>query len=155
MDNAVQEKYPVVIVAEGIEQEALTPVIRNKLRGALKAAAIKAPAFGERKSHYLDDIAILTGGSRLNIETQILNELRHSSSYCMYFAATVVRDEMGIVLYDVGKEVLGTATKVVITKDSTLIVTDGSTREAVEKRVSQIQKLVEVHPTSLGTLLCC
>ncbi|TQD93169.1 hypothetical protein C1H46_021262 [Malus baccata] len=118
LDNAVQEKYPVVIVAEGIEQEALTPVIRNKLRGALKAAAIKAPAFGERKSHYLDDIAILTG-------------------------ATVVRDEMGIVLYDVGKEVLGTATKVVITKDSTLIVTDGSTREAVEKRVSQIQKLVE------------
>lgn len=73
----------------------------------------------------------------------------------MYFAATVVRDEMGIVLYDVGKEVLGTATKVVITKESTLIVTDGSTREAVEKRVSQIQKLVEVHPTSLGTLLCC
>ncbi|CAN6550362.1 unnamed protein product [Malus baccata var. baccata] len=118
LDNAVQEKYPVVIVAEGIEQEALTPVIRNKLRGALKAAAIKAPAFGERKSHYLDDIAILTG-------------------------ATVVRDEMGIVLYDVGKEVLGTATKVVITKYSTLIVTDGSTREAVEKRVSQIQKLVE------------
>ncbi|KAM0986996.1 hypothetical protein ACFX2G_011368 [Malus domestica] len=118
LDNAVQEKYPVVIVAEGIEQEALTPVIRNKLRGALKAAAIKAPAFGERKSHYLDDIAILTG-------------------------ATVVRDEMGIVLYDVGKEVLGTATKVMITKDSTLIVTDGSTREAVEKRVSQIQKLVE------------
>lgn len=79
LDNAVQEKYPVVIVAEGIEQEALTPVIRNKLRGALKAAAIKAPAFGERKSHYLDDIAILTGGSRLNIKTQILNELRHSS----------------------------------------------------------------------------
>ncbi|BFG16915.1 hypothetical protein CerSpe_031890 [Prunus speciosa] len=118
LDNAVQEKYPIVIVAEVIEQEALAPVIRNKLRGVLKAAAIKAPAFGERKSHYLDDIAILTGG-------------------------TVVRDEMGIILEDAGKEVLGTATKVVITKDSTLIVTDGSTREAVEKRVSQIQKLVE------------
>ncbi|XP_016652139.1 PREDICTED: chaperonin 60 subunit beta 4, chloroplastic isoform X2 [Prunus mume] len=118
LDNAVQEKYPMVIVAEGIEQEALAPVIRNKLRGVLKAAAIKAPAFGERKSHYLDDIAILTGG-------------------------TVVRDEMGIILEDAGKEVLGTATKVVITKDSTLIVTDGSTREAVEKRVSQIRKLVE------------
>lgn len=66
LDNAVKEKYPIVIVAEGIEQQALTPVIRNKLRGALKAVAIKAPAFGERKSHYLDDIAILTGGSRLN-----------------------------------------------------------------------------------------
>ncbi|GMP83024.1 hypothetical protein CsSME_00037100 [Camellia sinensis var. sinensis] len=63
LDNAVKEKYPIVIVAEGIEQEALAPIIRNKLRGVLKAAAIKAPAFGERKSHYLDDIAILTGGS--------------------------------------------------------------------------------------------
>lgn len=63
LDNAVKEKYPILIVAEGIEQEALAPVIRNKLRGVLKAAAIKAPAFGERKSHYLDDIAILTGGT--------------------------------------------------------------------------------------------
>lgn len=63
LDNAVKEKYPIVIVAEGIEQEALAPVIRNKLKGTLKAVAIKAPAFGERKSHYLDDIAILTGGS--------------------------------------------------------------------------------------------
>lgn len=64
LDNAVKEKYPVLIIAEEIEQAALTPVIRNKLRGALKAAAIKAPAFGERKSHYLDDIAVLTGGTR-------------------------------------------------------------------------------------------
>lgn len=63
LDNAVKEKYPIVIIAEGIEQEALAPVIRNKLRRVLKAAAIKAPAFGERKSQYLDDIAILTGGS--------------------------------------------------------------------------------------------
>ena len=65
LDNAVKEKYPIVILAEGIEPEALAPVIRNKLRGVLKAAAIKAPAFGERKSHYLDDIATLTGGRRL------------------------------------------------------------------------------------------
>ncbi|KAL5553572.1 hypothetical protein UlMin_040973 [Ulmus minor] len=118
LDNAVKEKYPIVIVAEGIEQEALAPVIRNKLKGVLKAAAIKAPAFGERKSHYLDDIAILTGG-------------------------TVIRDDMGLTLDKAGKEVLGTATKVVITKDSTLIVTDGSTRKAVEKRAAQIRKLVE------------
>lgn len=68
LDNAVKEKYPVLIVAEGIEQEALTPVIRNKLRGALKAVAIKAPAFGELKSHCLDDIAILTGGSHLDMD---------------------------------------------------------------------------------------
>ncbi|KAF9591963.1 hypothetical protein IFM89_010410 [Coptis chinensis] len=118
LDNAVKEKYPVVIIAEDIEKDALTPLIRNKLRGALKAVAIKAPAFGERKSHYLDDIAILTG-------------------------ATVVRDEMGLNLEKVGKEVLGTATKVVITKYSTLIVTDGSTQQAVNKRVAQIRNLVE------------
>lgn len=67
LDSAVKEEYPIVIVAEGIEQEALAPVIRNKLRGVLKAAAIKAPAFGERKSHYLDDIATLTGGRWLSI----------------------------------------------------------------------------------------
>ncbi|GMJ04579.1 chaperonin-60beta4 [Hibiscus trionum] len=118
LDSAVKEKYPIVIVAEEIEKEALAPVIRNKLKGVLKAAAIKAPAFGERKSHCLDDIAILTGG-------------------------TVVRDDMGLTLDRVGKEVLGTATKVVITKDSTYIVSDGSTRDAVRKRVSQIQNLVE------------
>ncbi|KAG8382980.1 hypothetical protein BUALT_Bualt05G0136300 [Buddleja alternifolia] len=118
LDNAVKEKYPIVIVAEGIEQEALAPVIRNKLKGVLKAAAIKAPAFGERKSHYLDDIAILTGG-------------------------TVIRDEMGFTLENAHKDMLGSASKVVITKDSTLIVTDESTQDAVKERVSQIQKLVE------------
>ncbi|KAI8539295.1 hypothetical protein RHMOL_Rhmol09G0170700 [Rhododendron molle] len=118
LDSAVKEEYPIVIVAEGIEQEALAPVIRNKLRGVLKAAAIKAPAFGERRSHCLDDIATLTGG-------------------------TVIRDEMGFTLEKAGKEVLGTATKVVITKDSTLIVTDGSTQPAVKQRVSQLQNLVK------------
>eukprot|EP00268_Persea_americana_P020375 TRINITY_DN20575_c0_g1_i9.p1 TRINITY_DN20575_c0_g1~~TRINITY_DN20575_c0_g1_i9.p1 ORF type:complete len:322 (+),score=74.72 TRINITY_DN20575_c0_g1_i9:1036-2001(+) len=118
LDSAVKEKYPIVIVAEGIEQEALAPIIRNKLKGVLKAAAIKAPAFGERKSHYLDDVAILTG-------------------------ATVVRDELGLTLEKAGKEVLGSAVKVVITKDSTLIVTDGSTQNAVNKRVAQIQSLVK------------
>ncbi|XP_022149057.1 chaperonin 60 subunit beta 4, chloroplastic isoform X2 [Momordica charantia] len=118
LDSAVKEKFPIVILAEGIEQEALAPVIRNKLRGVLKAAAIKAPAFGERKSHYLDDIATLTG-------------------------ATVIREDSGLTLEKTGKEVLGSATKVVISKDSTLIVTDGRTREAVQKRVLQIQKLME------------
>lgn len=69
LDSAVKEKYPILIVAESIEQQALALLIRNKLRGVLKAAAVMAPAFGERKSHYLDDIAILTKGIRL--QTQI------------------------------------------------------------------------------------
>lgn len=67
LDNAVKEKYPILIIAEGIEEEALAPVIRNKLRGVLKVAAIKAPSFGERKSHCLDDLAILTGGAKPRI----------------------------------------------------------------------------------------
>lgn len=118
LDNAVKEKYPILIVAEGIEQEALAPVIRNKLRGVLKAAAIKAPAFGERKSHCLDDLAVLTG-------------------------ATVIRDEIGFTLENARVDMLGSASKVTITKDSTLIVTDRSTNEAVKERVTQLQRLVE------------
>ncbi|XP_068494807.1 chaperonin 60 subunit beta 4, chloroplastic-like isoform X3 [Phaseolus vulgaris] len=118
LNNSAKEKYPIVIVAEDIEQEALAPVIKNKLRGALKVAAIKAPAFGERKTHCLEDIAILTGG-------------------------TVIREDMGFTLEKATKDVLGSATKVVITKNSTLIVTDGSTRSVVEKRVNQLKRLVE------------
>lgn len=71
------------------------------------------------------------------------------------FAGTVIRDEIGLTLEKAGKEVLGCATKVLITKDSTLLVTDGSTCEAVEKRVSQIQGLVEVQLTSLAALMYC
>ncbi|XP_008804418.1 ruBisCO large subunit-binding protein subunit beta, chloroplastic isoform X2 [Phoenix dactylifera] len=118
LDSAVKDKYPLLIIAEGIEEEALAPIIRNKLKGVLKGVAIKAPAFGERKSHCMDDIAVLTGG-------------------------TVVRDEMGLTLEKAGKEVLGSAVNIVITKDSTLIVTDGSTQHAVEKRVAQLRNLVE------------
>ncbi|CAA7407747.1 unnamed protein product [Spirodela intermedia] len=118
LDGAAKEKYPLLIVGESVEQEVLAPIIRNKLRGLLKVAVIKAPAFGERKSHYLDDIAILTGG-------------------------TVVRDDVGLSLEKVGKEVLGSALKVVISKDSTLLVTDGSTQDSVEKRIKQIASLVE------------
>jgi chaperonin GroEL len=91
----------------------------NKLRGSLKVAALKGPGFGERKSQYLDDIAILTNG-------------------------TVVCDEIGLALDKVGTEVLGTAAKVVVTKDSTTIVGDGSTQDAVSKRVNQIRNLIEV-----------
>ncbi|XP_078443519.1 TCP-1/cpn60 chaperonin family protein [Wolffia australiana] len=118
LDSAVREKYPLLIVGDDVEQDVLGPLIRNKLRGLIKVAVIKAPSFGERKSHYLDDIAILTG-------------------------ATVVRDDAGLSLEKVGKEVLGSALKVVVTKDSTLLVTDGSTQALVDTRVQQISNLLK------------
>ncbi|CAD6202893.1 unnamed protein product [Miscanthus lutarioriparius] len=118
LDSAVKENYPLLIIAEDVEEQAMADLIKNKLKGTIKVAAVKAFSFGEQKTQCLDDIAIMTGG-------------------------TLVRDDMGHILEKAGKEVLGFASKVVITKDSTLIVTDGSNRQAVEKRVAMIKGQIE------------
>ncbi|KAJ3677515.1 hypothetical protein LUZ60_003239 [Juncus effusus] len=118
LDSAVKEKFPILIIAEDLEPVAVALLIRNKIKGIIKSVAIKAPAFGARKSDYLDDLAILTGGK-------------------------VVREEAGLSLEKARKKDLGFASKVIVTKDSTLIVTDGITRNAVNARVSSLKSLVE------------